>query len=224
MIRCRNSGARCCTSRGTSLGVTLGNDGWPYCRRVGQYPAGDRRRRVAHNTSGAGGRPPHTSIDTEAGWNTSGGHGWWYGWTRHLAVTVGSVWSPRAAELTVVNRGGNEVAPLWLAPLPAGVRYVLGDTYDNAPTLRQLVWLLLREYTRLNAEARATLARIRQDREVEIAYALAQCFRTLVQDRVPAALAPWLSAAAASRVPDLQTFAAGLQRDYPAVEAALRGT
>jgi hypothetical protein len=97
---------------------------------------------VWHTTHREQGGVPHTSIDTEAGWNTSGGHGWWYGWTRHLAVTVGSVWSPRAAELTVVNRGGNEVAPLWLAPLPAGVRYVLGDTYDNAPTLRQLVWLL----------------------------------------------------------------------------------
>jgi Transposase DDE domain len=80
---------------------------------------------------------PHSSIDTEAGWSQSGWHGWWYGWNLHLAVTVGSVWSPLAAELTVANRGDNEVAPLLLEQLPGEVRYVLGDTHYNAPDLRQ---------------------------------------------------------------------------------------
>jgi Transposase DDE domain len=80
---------------------------------------------------------PHTSIDTEAGWSKSGWHGWWYGWKLHLAVTVGAVWIPLAAELTVANRGDNEVAPVLLAQLPGEVRYVLGDTHDNAPELRQ---------------------------------------------------------------------------------------
>jgi Transposase DDE domain len=80
---------------------------------------------------------PHTSIDTEAGWSKSGWHGWWYGWKLHLAVTVGAIWMPLAAELTVANRGDNEGAPLLLAPLPGEVRYVLGDTHDNDPKLRQ---------------------------------------------------------------------------------------
>jgi hypothetical protein len=80
---------------------------------------------------------PHTSIDTEAGWSKSGWHGWWYGWKLHLAVTVGSVWIPVAAELTVANRGDNEVAPLLLQQLPGEVRYVLGDTQYNAPELRR---------------------------------------------------------------------------------------
>jgi hypothetical protein len=80
---------------------------------------------------------PHSSIDTEAGWSKSGWHGWWYGWKLHLAVTVGSVWIPVAAELTVANRGDNEVAPLLLAQLPGEVRYVLGDTQYNDPELRQ---------------------------------------------------------------------------------------
>lgn len=65
---------------------------------------------------------PHTSIDTEAGWSKSGWHGWWYGWKLPLAVTVGAVWIPLAAELTVANRGDNEVAPLLLAQLPGEVR------------------------------------------------------------------------------------------------------
>lgn len=79
---------------------------------------------------------PHTAIDTEAGWSKSGWHGWWYGWKLHLAVTVGAVWIPLAAELTVANRGDNEVAPLLLTPLPGEVRYVLGDTQYNDPELR----------------------------------------------------------------------------------------
>jgi hypothetical protein len=80
---------------------------------------------------------PHSSMDTEAGWSKSGWHGWWYGWKLHLAVTSGARWIPLAAELTVANRGDNEEAPLWLEQLPEEVRYVLGDTHDNTPELRQ---------------------------------------------------------------------------------------
>ena len=80
---------------------------------------------------------PHSSIDTEAGWSKSGWHGWWYGWKLHLAVTVGGLGIPLAAELTVANRGDNEEAPLLLEQLPEEVRYVLGDTHYNTPELRQ---------------------------------------------------------------------------------------
>jgi hypothetical protein len=59
------------------------------------------------------------------------------GWKLHLAVTVGSLWSPVAAELTVANRGDNEVAPWLLKPLPGDTRDVLGDTHDHDPELRQ---------------------------------------------------------------------------------------
>jgi hypothetical protein len=79
---------------------------------------------------------PHSSIDTEAGWSKSGWHGGWYGWKLHLAVTVGAIWIPLAAELTVANRGDNEVAPGLLEQLPGEVRYVLGDTHYNTPELR----------------------------------------------------------------------------------------
>jgi hypothetical protein len=80
---------------------------------------------------------PPTSIDTEAGWSKSGWHGWWYGWKLPLTVTVGAIWIPLAAELTVANRGDNEVAPQLLAHLPGEVRYVLGDTHYNDPELRE---------------------------------------------------------------------------------------
>jgi hypothetical protein len=81
-----------------------------------------------HKKHKATGDIPQTSIDCEAGWSKSGWHGWWYGWKLHLAVTVGAIWIPLAAELTVANIGDNEVAPKLLEQLPAEVRYVLGDT------------------------------------------------------------------------------------------------
>lgn len=66
---------------------------------------------VAQTASRAG-LHPTSAIDTEAGWSTSG-------WQCPIAVTVRSVWIPLDAELTVSNRGDNEVAP-WL------VRHLLG--------------------------------------------------------------------------------------------------
>ena len=92
---------------------------------------------VWHKNHREQGVVPHSSVDTEAGWSKSGWHGWWYGWKLHLAVTVGAVWIPLAAELTVANRGDNEVAPSLLMQLPGEVRYVLGDTHYNDPELRQ---------------------------------------------------------------------------------------
>lgn len=91
---------------------------------------------VWHKKDREEGRIPHSSIDTEAGWSKSGYHGWWYGWKLHIAVAVGWVWIPIAAELTVANRGDNEIAPLLIKELPAEVRYVLGDTHYNAPEVR----------------------------------------------------------------------------------------
>ena len=52
-------------------------------------------------------------------------------------MTVGALWIPLAAELTVANRGDNEVAPLLLQQLPGAVRFGLGDTHDTAPELRE---------------------------------------------------------------------------------------
>lgn len=92
---------------------------------------------VWHKQDRENGEIPHTSIDTEAGWSKSGYHGWWYGWKLHLAVAVGWVWIPLAAELTVANVADNEIAPRLIKELPAEVRYALGDTHYNAPAVRQ---------------------------------------------------------------------------------------
>ena len=91
---------------------------------------------VWHEKDREAGVVPHTSIDTEAHWSKSGWHGWWYGWKLPLAVSIGSLWIPLAAEFTVANVADSEVAPLLLTQLPAEVRYVLGDQHYNTPELR----------------------------------------------------------------------------------------
>jgi Transposase DDE domain len=91
---------------------------------------------VWHKKHREQGEVPHSSIDTEAGWSKSGWHGWWYGWTLYLAIVVGSVWIPLAAELTVANRADQEVAPHLLEQVPLETRDVLGDTHYNDPELR----------------------------------------------------------------------------------------
>jgi hypothetical protein len=92
---------------------------------------------VWHKKAKEKGEIPHTSIDTQAGWSKSGWHGWWYGWKLHLAVSVGSLWIPLAAELTVANTADSEVAPRLLRQLPKLVGYVLGDTHYNTPEFRE---------------------------------------------------------------------------------------
>jgi Transposase DDE domain len=88
---------------------------------------------VGHRAHRDAGVVPHTSIDTEAHWTTSGWHGWVYGYKLHLAVAVAAVWIPLAAELTAANRADNEAAPALLDRLPAEIRFVLGDVqYDDS--------------------------------------------------------------------------------------------
>jgi hypothetical protein len=92
---------------------------------------------VWHKKHREKGEIPHSSIDTEAGWSKSGWHGWWYGWKLHLAVAVGAVWIPLAAELTVANTDDASIASKLLRQLPAPVRYILGDTHYNDTHFRQ---------------------------------------------------------------------------------------
>jgi hypothetical protein len=91
---------------------------------------------VWHKKDREAGVVPHSSIDTEAHGSKAGWHGWWYGWKLHLAVSLGKLWIPLAAEFTRANVADSEIAPLLLTQLPAEVRYVLGDQHYNTPDLR----------------------------------------------------------------------------------------
>ncbi len=86
---------------------------------------------------------------------------------------------------------------------------------------RQLVWLLLREEGELSEEDAATFARLKQHRAIAVAGVLAKRFQGMVRNRTPEALDGWLVACAESGIPDLQSFAVGLQQDEAAVRGAL---
>lgn len=62
-----------------------------------------------------------------------------------MAGAAGSVWIPLAAKLTTASRADSEIAPRLLEQLPVEVRYVLGDTHDNTPELRDECGLHHRE-------------------------------------------------------------------------------
>lgn len=84
---------------------------------------------VWHQKDRKRGIVPHKSIDTEAGWSKSGYHGWWYGWKLHLACTIGALWIPLAASLTVANTNDSEKAIELVEELSHEVRYCLGDKH-----------------------------------------------------------------------------------------------
>ena len=112
---------------------------WEDCGRAAAIDSTVLRARggVWHKKDRDAGVVPLRSIDTEAHWTKSGWHGWVYGYKLHLVVTVAAVWIPLAAELTPANQADNEVAPRLLAELPPELRFLLGDTNYDAPTLRE---------------------------------------------------------------------------------------
>ena len=93
---------------------------------------------VWHKKDREAGGVPHTSIDPEAHWTTSGWHGWVYGWKLHLVCTAGRVWMPLAAERTPANAANNLQAPGLFQKFPMELRFLLGDHHDRVPDLEQL--------------------------------------------------------------------------------------
>jgi len=89
-------------------------------------------------------------------------------------------------------------------------------------TPRRTTWLVLRrEAKRTEAEAQQ-LAQLRaQSAEVAEAIDLAQDFTTLVRQRQPTQLDPWLTRATTSTLEALRRFATGLYEDYEAIKAGV---
>ena len=87
-------------------------------------------------------------------------------------------------------------------------------------TPRRATWLVLRRTTkRTEAETQQLTQLHAQHAEVAEAIDLAQDFATLVRQRQPAQLDPWLKRATTSPLEALQRFATGLYEDYEAVKA-----
>jgi transposase len=86
---------------------------------------------------------------------------------------------------------------------------------------RHLVWLLLRDPSGLNEQQQRTLRFLRQVQRGEELYGLAQRYVKIVRERDVEAFDAWLEQCLTCGLPDLQTFAQGLQQDYSASKAAL---
>jgi transposase len=81
--------------------------------------------------------------------------------------------------------------------------------------------VLRRETKRTDAEAQQLTQLRAQSPEVAEAIDLAQDFATLVRQRQPAQLDPWLHRATPRTLEALQRFAKGLRDDYAAVKAGV---
>ena len=102
-------------------------------------------------------------------------------------------------------------------PLPA-----VAEPACQPLTPRRATWLVLRRETKRTEAEAQQLARLRaQDTEVAAAIDLVEEFATLVRQRQPAQLEPWLHRAATSTLEVLQRFATGLYEDYEAVKAGV---
>jgi hypothetical protein len=92
---------------------------------------------VRHKKDREDGGVPHTSIDPEAHWTTSGCHGWVYGWKLLLVCTAGRVCIPLTAERTSANAADNLQASRLFQELPPALRLLLEDHHDRDPDLEQ---------------------------------------------------------------------------------------
>ena len=89
-------------------------------------------------------------------------------------------------------------------------------------TPRRATWLVLRhEAKRTEAETQQLVQLREQQAEVAEAIDLAQDFATLVRQRQPMQLDPWLKRATTSTLEALRRFATGLSEDYAAVKAGV---
>jgi transposase len=90
------------------------------------------------------------------------------------------------------------------------------------PSSRQAAFLFLRSPEKRRVEEQETLAKLRQiDPEVDLAYDLVQQFAHMLRRRQGEHLDTWLAQVQSSNLPDLQSFAAGVEKDKDAVRAGL---
>ena len=87
---------------------------------------------------------------------------------------------------------------------------------------QRATWLFVHQPEELDETQQVELALIRQaSPSAETAYCLAQAFMKMIRERTGYQLDAWLISAEASHLPELQSFARGIQQDKAAVLAGL---
>ncbi len=107
--------------------------------------------------------------------------------------------------------------------LPTGRKNAADSSKAPAlPTSRQAAFLFLRRSEKLRVQEQEQLYQLRQiNPEVERAYDLVQQFAHMLRTRIAEHLDGWLDQVEHSNLPELQSFAAGIEKDKDAVRAGL---
>jgi transposase len=99
------------------------------------------------------------------------------------------------------------------------------DTSSKTPALatsRQAAFLFLRRPEELRAQEQETVTTLRQiHAEIDLAYDLVQQFARMLRTRTGEKLDAWLAQVESSKLSELQSFAAGIEKDKDAVRAGL---
>ena len=119
----------------------------------------------------------------------------------------------------------------WRASLPDGLKRALSGPNSPPPktggkkivaSARRTTWLLLRDTEKLEAEERAFVEHLVEISPVIAeAQILAREFNRILKQRDQAAFPGWMERASQSRIPEMKSLAAGIERDRAAVAAAL---
>ena len=90
------------------------------------------------------------------------------------------------------------------------------------PAPRQATFVFLRRPEKLRVQEQETLVKLRQlDPAVDLAYDLVRQFAQMLRTRTPECLDDWLAQVERSELPELQSFASGIEKDKDAVRAGL---
>lgn len=112
--------------------------------------------------------------------------------------------------------------PAWLEAYAATKKTQTRAASSSPLSPREAAWLFACNPQKLRLTQVVKLDQVRRcDEGYETAYQLAQDFRVMVTKRQEGTLPRWLTEAKQSGITELQSLAAGIVRDYDAVQAAL---
>jgi len=131
----------------------------------------------------------------------------------------------RLLSLTVEEEAGTHSERKERKPEDSAAHSVESTAHPSAEIAleapRHLVWLLLRDSSKLNELEQHTLHFICENPVGQKLYDLTQNYVTLMSKRDAPALDAWMERAMTCGIPDVESFAQGLQKDYSAIRAAL---
>ena len=95
-----------------------------------------------------------------------------------------------------------------------------GALTEPLASARQLSYLFVKDSAHLETKDQQTLAFIQQEKEVELAYRMTQQLIYLMKNQQGDSAPAWISICSSCGISELEAFALGLQKEFPAFQAA----